>query len=218
MPRTCCCCIPVLGGATVIGLLAILLSLAYMAPLVAFQAKAPTEVFNPIQDNMQHLEFSMEKFMKDVNKKLALNLTDEEMDNFKQIALDNLPTVLLVDLIATGVYALICLLMVIGIHCDMRGMMIPYLMLQMLGIVVTIIALLGFTVGLFFIEIMMGIVSAAILLIVSFLLVYYWVSVQQAYVELGNRDYMYSPAPTKAYNGSSHYPSAPQRFEMQACT
>ena len=43
----------------------------------------------------------------------------------------------------------------------------------------------------------MGIVSAAILLIVSFLLVYYWVSVQQAYVELGNRDYMYSPAPTK---------------------
>ena len=63
---------------------------------------------------------------------------------------------------------------------------------------------------------MMGIVSAAILLIFSFLLVYYWVSVQQAYVELGNRDYMYSPAPTKAYNGS--YPSAPQSFQMQACS
>ena len=67
--------------------------------------------------------------------------------------MDYLGTALLVDLIVTGVYALICLLMVIGIHCDMRGMMIPYLMVQMLFIIITIIALLGFTIALFFMEV-----------------------------------------------------------------
>jgi len=218
MPRTCCCCIPVLGGATIIGVLAILLSLAYMAPLVAYQADIEVEKFNPIKGNTQHFKWAIEKGCQSLNRSLGLELTDEDIEKFKDIAMDYLGTALLVDLIVTGVYALICLLMVIGIHCGVRGMMIPYLMVQMLFIIITIIALLGFTIALFFMELMMGIVSAAILLIVSFLAVYYWVSVQQAYVELGNRDYMYSPAPTKPYNGSSHYPSAPQRFEMQACT
>ena len=46
-----------------------------------------------------------------------------------------------------------CLLMVIGIHCDMRGLMIPYLMLQMLLIIVSIIALLGITVAFFFYQV-----------------------------------------------------------------
>ena len=61
MPRTCCCCIPVLGGATIIGVLAILLSLAYMAPLVAYQADIEVEKFNPIKGNTQHFKWAIEK-------------------------------------------------------------------------------------------------------------------------------------------------------------
>jgi len=219
MPRTCCCCIPVLGGATLIGLIGTLLSLAYMAPLVAYKAKIDPAVFNPIEANIKHLEWGLETGFKDINKKLGLNLTEEDIVSFKdEIVEEYLPTALLADLVATGVYVVICALMVIGVLCDMRGMMIPYLMVQMLFIIVAIIVLLGLTVALFFIKVMMGIVMAAVLLIFSFLLVYYWVSVQQAYVELGNRDYMYSPAPTKPYNGSHNYPSAPQSFQMQACS
>ena len=47
----------------------------------------------------------------------------------------------------------------------------------------------------------------------------------QAYIELGNRDYMYSPAPIKpTYNPGHHhngsgggglYPQVPQHFQMQ---
>jgi len=212
MPRTCCCCIPVLGGATIIGVLAILISLAYMTPLVAYQADIDEDLFNPIKENEEHLKWAIEKGCQSMNNSLKLNLTEGDCANFKEMLMDYLGTALLVDLIVAGVYGLICFLMVIGIHCGVRGMMIPYLMVQMLFIIVTIITLLAFTIVLFFMELMMGIVSAAILLIVSFLMVYYWVSVQQAYVELGNRDYMYSPAPQKPYNGSSHYPSAPQSY------
>ena len=64
MPRTCCCCIPVLGGATVIGLIATLLSLAYMAPLVAYRAQIDPEVFNPIEANIKHLEWGLENGFK----------------------------------------------------------------------------------------------------------------------------------------------------------
>lgn len=221
MTRTCCCCIPVLGGATLIGILGVLLSLAYMAPLVAYQADLDADTqWNPIKEHIKHIEWGIERSIEEVNKTVAgpsgVGISKEMIDEVMKTFEDNLPIGLMIDLVFTGVYALLCLLMVIGIHCDMRGLMIPYLMLQMLLIIVSIIALLGITVAFFFYQIIMGIVSAAILLIVSFLLVYYWVSVQQAYVELGNRDYMYSPAPTKPYNG--HYPSAPQRFEMQACT
>merc|ERR1712126_511626 len=180
-----------------------------MAPLVAYKAKIDPEVFNPIEANIKHLEYGLENGFKDINKTLGLNLTEKEIVDFKDLIVeDYLPTALLAELAAPGVYVVISALMVIGVLCDMRGMMIPYLMVQMLFIIVAIVVL-GFTIALFFIEVMMGIVSAAVLLIFSFLLVYYWVSVQQAYVELGNRDYMYSPAPTKPYNGSHNYPSAP---------
>ena len=89
----------------------------------------------------------------EINKTLQLNFTVEEIKNFKAVIVDEyLPTALLADLVATGVYVVICALMVIGVLCDMRGMMIPYLMVQMLFIIVAIIVLLGFTIALFFIE------------------------------------------------------------------
>ena len=62
MTRTCCCCIPVLGGATLIGILGVLLSLAYMAPLVAYQADLDTETqWNPIKENIKHIEWGIER-------------------------------------------------------------------------------------------------------------------------------------------------------------
>ena len=203
--RTCCCCIPVLGGATFIGILGILLALAEMTPLTTYLIDF--DGFNPIKENMESFMYILEDALK------TSDVSEEDINQIKNAITDNLFTVFLTEVVLAGVYAIMALLMIFGIHCDMRGMMIPYMMYQMLLIVISILVGLALTVGLFFHNVIMGIVSAVVLLIVSFLLVYYWVAVQQAYVELGNRDYMYSPAPTKQYNGSS-YPSAPQRFEM----
>ena len=48
---------------------------------------------------------------------------------------------------------------------------------------------------------------------------FFFIAVQRAYVELGNNDYMYSPAPIKpAYNDhhgrGGYYPTSPQHFQM----
>ena len=50
-------------------------------------------------------------------------------------------------------------------------------------------------------------------------ILFLFIAVQRAYVELGNNDYMYSPAPIKpAYNDhhgrGGYYPTSPQHFQM----
>jgi hypothetical protein len=52
--------------------------------------------------------------------------------------------------------------------------------------------------------------------VVSFLLIYFWMVVQRAYVDLGVYG-NYSPAPTikpMYANSSSHYPAMPHHFQM----
>merc|ERR1711997_1427793 len=94
-------------------------------------------------------------------------------------------------------------MMVCGIQCDMRGLMLPYMIVQMLYIILGITIGIGITVLFFFFNIIMGIVSAAVILILAFLMIYFWVAVQKAYIELGNRDYMYSPAIVSSLNFSA---------------
>ena len=53
------------------------------------------------------------------------------------------------------------------------------------------------TVVMFFMSHVMGAISAGVVLVIAFLFFYFWFAVQKAYVEIGNRDYMYSPAPVK---------------------
>lgn len=206
--RTCCCCIPVLAGATVIGVLGMLFTLAFMTPLTTYLIEL--EEFDPIRANMASVQFQLDKSLREANVSLAdISTVNNAIEEYIWYG------VLILEVLA-GSYLLFALCMIIGIHCDMRGLMIPYLMYQMLLIILAILLGLVLTIGMFlFQNTLLGVVSVVVLLIFSFLLVYYWVAVQKAFVELGNRDYMYSPAPTKAYNGSHHYPSAPQRFEMQ---
>jgi len=210
--RTCCFCIPILPGATVIGVLGILVALGMMAPLTTYLMEF--EEFDPIRQALPNILFQLDKSLSS-----EFDMQQEDIEAINEAVEENTWYVVLVLEAMAGFYALFALSMIIGILGDMRGLMIPYLMYQMLLTVVAVLVLLGVTIAFFYYKILIGIVSVAVLLIVSFELVYYWVAVQKAYVELGSRDYMYSPAPTKSgggYNGSSHhYPSAPQRFEMQ---
>jgi len=206
--RTCCCCIPVLAGATVIGVLGMLMTLAFMTPLTTYLIEL--EEFDPIRDNMPSVLFQLDKSLSEAK------VTPADITMINDAIEEHIWYGVLILEVLAGSYLLFALCMIFGIHCDMRGLMIPYLMYQMLLIILAILLGLVLTIGMFlFQNTLLGVVSVVVLLILSFLLVYYWVAVQKAFVELGNRDYMYSPAPTKAYNGAHHYPSAPQRFEMQ---
>lgn len=112
---------------------------------------------------------------------------------------DNVWTSLLSESISTVVYMLFAILMIAGIKCRKRGLMVPYLMYQMLVIIIFLVAGICATVGLFFVSYIMGAIATGVVLIATFLFLYFWVTVQRAFKELGNRDYEYSPAPVK-YN------------------
>ena len=82
-------------------------------------------------------------------------------------------TTILSEAISTGVYFIITLMMICGIQCDLRGLMIPYLVIQMLYIILAIIMGIAVTVVLFYFNLVMGIVAAAVVLILAFLFVYF---------------------------------------------
>jgi len=217
--RKCCCCIPILGGATVIGFIALVLCALEFVVTISYLAGIDVNTFNPIQNNLQYLYESIEYTAKHVTN--DTELTKGIMTEVKKYTWQTIMS----EAVSTGIYFLISLLMVCGIQCDMRGLMIPYMVIQMLYIILAIVIGVAITVLIFFYNLIMGIVSAAVVLILSFLFIYFWVAVQKAYIELGTRDYMYSPAPIKpTYNPGNHhngsgggglYPTVPQHFQMQ---
>merc|ERR1711981_833202 len=101
--------------------------------------------------------------------------------------------------------------------------MIPYFIIQMFCIIVMVLITVAVTVALFLMgQLVVGIVATVVTLVISALLIYFWAAVQRAFMELGNNDYMYSPAPIKPvgvghYDGRGHadpYPTSPQHFAM----
>lgn len=216
--RKCCCCIPILGGATVLGLIALLLCALEFVVTIPYLAEIDVETFNPLQKNLKYFYHHIEQVAKPFsNDTTIIDSMMEEVKNYTW-------TAILSEAISTGLYFILAFMMILGIHCDMRGLMIPYMVVQMLYIILAIIIGVGATIVFFYYKIIMGIVCAAVVLILSFFFIYFWIAVQKAYIEMGNRDYMYSPAPIKpTYNPGHHhnggggglYPQVPQHFQMQ---
>jgi len=200
-----------------LGLIALVLCALEFVCTIPYLADIAT--FNPLKENIEYVYHHVENVID------SLNITADTTAKIMAEMRDYTWHAILSEAIATGVYFLLALMMILGIHCDMRGLMIPYLIIQMLYIICAIVMGVGVTVLFFFYKIIMGIVCAAVVLILAFFFIYFWVAVQKAYIELGNRDYMYSPAPIKpTYNPGHHhngpgggglYPTAPQHFQMQ---
>ncbi len=217
--RKCCCCISVHVGAAILGFIGAVICALELVVLIPYLLDVDENVFNPIQENLDHTFYILEKMLKE--NKMPEDDISIVIDNINQYLW---PT-LLGAAIESILYMLCCLLLIIGSQCEIRGLMIPYLIAQMLAILVLLLVGIAVTIGLFFINIIMGVIAGVVVLILGFLLIYFWAAVLRAYVELGNRDYMYSPPPIKqpVYKGSSHandgrggyYPASPQHFQME---
>lgn len=213
--RRCCCCISVHAGSVILGIVAVILAGLELAVLIPYLLDL--EEFNPIGNNMDTAKKIIEETLKD-QLKLNESLTETIMDEFE----NHKKTALITETVLAGIYALFAILMIAGVKSRVRGLMVPYLVYQMLTFIVTVLAGIAGTVGLFFVNIIMGFIATGIVLVASFLFIYFWLAVQTAFVEIGNRDYMYSPAPVKPiYNppggggNSWQTPNAPQHFQME---
>ena len=195
--RKCCCCIPILGGATTLGFVALILCALEFTVTIPYLANIPIDTFNPLKANIEYLyeqiEFALEQVIQN-------NDTTISIDGIMKEVRDYTWTTIMSEAISTGVYFIISLMMICGVQCDMRGLMIPYLVIQMLYIILAIVIGIAATILIFFFNLIMGIVAAAVVLILAFLFIYFWAAVQK--VSLMNRisNAIYGKKSTMFYN------------------
>ena len=218
--RKCCCCIPILGGATVLGFISLVLCTLEYVVTIPYLAGIDVETFNPLQRNLQEMYDQIWYDAKQTpnDTELTNGIVSEVKDyTWKTI---------IGEAVSTAVYFIISLLMICGIQYDMRRLMIPYIVIQMFYIILAIVIGIAITILCFYINHVVGIVAATLCLMLSSWLIYFWVAVQKAYIELGTRDNSCSPPalvkPT--YNTGDHhncsdgggalYPTIQQHFQM----
>ena len=116
MSRRCCCCIPIVVGATILGLIGLIFSAGELGLLIPYMLDqydvVDVSAFNPIKENLQNLYKVFQDTLEENKEELEMNqeLIDEIMKNVKMLV----PSVLMGATIESAVYALSCLLMLIA--------------------------------------------------------------------------------------------------------
>ena len=119
MSRKCCCCIPVVVGAAILGLTALLFCAAELAVLIPYLAEFDIETFNPIQQNLNDIYYVFEDLLKNcvTEASCPFNMTTEYKQTIMTEVKSYESTVLMGAAVESGVYGLTALLLVIGIAC-----------------------------------------------------------------------------------------------------
>ena len=190
--KKCCLCIPILEGAATLGIISLLFCLLTFVVTIPFIAQL--ESFNPLNDTLEQFYPHVSTFIDlfNVSSNASQRIWDEAQEYIWYIVLG--------EVIASGVYFVLALIMIVGVCWDMRFLMIPHLVVHMLYSILTIVVGLGVTVIFCFGEEPgdLGTISAAGVLILAFCFIYSWTVIQKAYIELNDQDHMYKPAPMES--------------------
>ena len=118
----CCCCVNIRTGALILGLLGLVLAVAELVPLVPYLGD--WNGFNPIKENLQNFFYIFEQVLEE--HKFEKVQIDAIISDIKLY----LWSIVLGEAIAAGVYCFASLLLVFGVRCNKRGLMLPYLFIQ----------------------------------------------------------------------------------------
>ena len=80
--RKCCCCISVHVGATILGLIGFMICALELVVLVPYLVEIDTDVFNPVQKNLEDFYFVLEKTLKE--NQIDKETIDEVLKNLKE--------------------------------------------------------------------------------------------------------------------------------------
>jgi hypothetical protein len=208
--RKCCCC-SVKTGAVLLGLLNFLLPVLVSIPLAGYLAHTDVPGLNFIQENYMVLH----KVVSDSLKSHDWT-EDKYLDIMRQLE-EIFPTLVLSCTIYAGVTALFSFLMVLGVRCETRCLMVPFLVLSMIDIILAGAAGVVVVVALFTLNTIPGAVSLVVYIMVAVVSLYSWAVILAAYKQVANEEYIYSPvsAAVKPAYQPEYYPSAPQHFVME---
>jgi len=204
--RNCCCC-DVRTGSIITGALNLFVSLLVLFPMVTYLGDWDDPIgINPIKENQRTLENVLEDILREHN------WTQHTYPDIMTSVRDYLPTAVLVAASLAAVSATAAFMLILGVRCQLRCLLVPWLVLTMLDIIVAGAGGIIAVVALFYANIIPGVVSAIVYLLLALISLYSWAAVLAAYKILGHDAFMYSPAPSKPV--ADYYPSAPQHFDM----
>jgi len=203
--RQCCCC-NVQTGSIILGTLNLVVSILVLIPLSAYLADSDIPQLNPIKENAKYIENILEDSLREHN------WTDKSYEDIMATFREYWPTAALILASIAAVSATASMMLILGVRCRIRCLMIPFLVLTMLDIISSGAGGIIVVVALFYSSLVPGIVSAVVYTVLAVLSLYFWAVVLAAYKMIGAEEYMYSPAPTKPV--PEYYPSSPQTFDM----
>ena len=194
--RKCCCCISVHHGSVLLGLVEVLLAALVLLLCVPYVLEQDN---NLIEKYSETIFYQTEEFLREQN------YTKEDVEMAMTTARQYFyPTIMIIGLIAC-VWILISLMMIFGVLCEKRALLLPYLIIQLTKIVAFVMIGLAFTVMLFCQSILMGTMMLASYAVLTFILIYLWNVVRSTYKNLGY-DFTYSTTPVKPiYNPQDGY-------------
>lgn len=209
--RKCCFCCQVKAGTVLLGIVNFIIPVLVIIPLAGYWSNTDIEGLNFIKVNQKNLEFVLEDALKSLSW-----TTDSYKDVMAQFQLYFL-TAVIIATIYSGIIALFSFLMILGVQCEVRCLMVPFLVVFMFDIVIAGAAGSVVVVALYYVNIIPGVVSTIVYLLLAVLSLYSWAVILQAYKQLGCDDYVYNPvSPLKPYHHTpEYYPSAPQHFVME---
>jgi len=209
--KQCCFCCKVTTGALLLGLVNFVLPILALVPLAGFWSQTDIDGLDFLKRNQKRLEFVLQDSLEN------LSWTNQDHEEIIGAFKEWFMTIVIISTLYSAVMAIFSFLMVTGVQCEVRCLMIPFLVLSMLDIVVAAAAGIVVVVALFYVSTVPGVVSLMVYILFAAFSVYSWVVVLAAYQQLGNEDYLYNPVtPVKVkHNNHEYYPSAPQHFVME---
>jgi len=208
--RKCCCC-SVKSGAVILGLLNFVIPLLIIVPLAGYWSGTDIDGLDILRDNQKVLEKVLEDSLK--SHSWTAESVNEIMYNLRAWFLN----LVVLACVYAGVTALFSFFLVLGVCCEVRCLMVPFLILTMVDIILAGAVGIVVVVALFYLSLIPGIVSAVVYVMVAVVSLYSWAVVLAAYKQLGKESaYMYSPVVQGKHNNHpEYYPSAPQHFVLE---
>jgi len=192
-------------ASVLLGALNLVFCCLIQIPLIAYVADTDVPGLNPIKENEKVLENVLEDTLR------GHNWTAHNYLEIMASARQYFPLVAQILAALAGISATAALFMILGVRCKVRLLMLPYLALTMVDIVVAGAGGIVIVVALFIANLIPGLVSLAVYLIVAVLSLYSWATVLAAFKIVGQEEYM------PVFNSKQdhgYYPSAPQQFDM----
>jgi len=209
--RKCCCC-SVKTGTVILGLLNLLLHLLIIVPLAGYWSGTDVEGLDILRDNQKVFEKVLEDSLK--SHLWTADSAEEMMIHLRAW----IPNLVVLATVYAGVTALFSSLLVLGVSCEVRVLMVPFLVLTMVDIILAGAVGIVVVVALFYLSLVPGVVSTVVYVMVAVVSLYSWAVVLAAYKQLGKESaYMYSPVSNKGKHNiyPEYYPNAPQHFVLE---